>query len=114
MDRLHREGDGGAVTGASDSAPAGVSVNPPGRLADDQESDPPRLSVAPNWMAAVVGTWTMADPTTEVAGVPNVAVMPLMLSEYALAAVTVWPIIGGPPARPRSRIRRRSGQRPWP
>ena len=49
----------------------------------------PWLSVAPNWIASAVGTWTAVDPTTEVAGVPNVPVMALMLSECALVAATV-------------------------
>ena len=82
----------GAVTGVagSESAPALVRANPAGRVVvEDQEIAAPRLSVAPNWMASAVGTCTAVDPTTDVADVPNVAVMALMLSEYALVAVTV-------------------------
>jgi len=35
----------------------------------------PRLSVAPNCTPSAVGTWTAGEPTTDAAGVPNVAVM---------------------------------------
>ncbi|MGH3247842.1 MAG: hypothetical protein ACRDOI_16805 [Trebonia sp.] len=48
----------------------------------------PRLSVAPNCTLLAVGTWTAAEPTTDVAGVPNVAVMLLTWATLTWDAAT--------------------------
>ena len=76
--------------GGSVSAPA-ARQGEPGLQGggDDHVIAAPWLSVAPNWIGSATGTGRAVDPTTKVAGVRNVPVMPLMLSVYALVAVTV-------------------------